>query len=371
MTTKTSIYLLCLWTLSISFWTCIDAIDFAQPATFQNAISIQGKLNKGNPSRVEVQISEVFNFSEVPRLIDALYVELIDDRGNKVALESKIQGIYKLDLGANQPVEVAYGAGYQIKVALNNGEIYESAFDTLYPVTTATKLSIQKTQKVKTNTLGVRDTVNFVAFNTSTTFPVYNNQKVNLLWELESTFKLTDSPIFYSSCPRDCQPTNLDKIPKTCFVTFSPVQNYKTLNARSLSGAAVMDFNILTADASSFIFSEGFYLTVLQQSLSEDAYEYWSIVAQLTNRSGTIFEAPAGRVSSNIRNINEAKTSVFGYFYATESSTQRIYVPPTFEVTAKPVCPVLPNPDGSGPGNCCDCLCEPNSSTERPVWWVE
>ena len=93
-TTKTSIFLFCLFTLSISLWTCIDAIDFAQPATIQNAISIQGKLTKGNPSRVEVQISEVFNFSGVPRLIDALSVALIDDSGNEVALASKIQGVY-------------------------------------------------------------------------------------------------------------------------------------------------------------------------------------------------------------------------------------------------------------------------------------
>ena len=154
-TTKTSIFLFCLFTLSISLWTCIDAIDFAQPATIQNAISIQGKLTKGNPSRVEVQISEVFNFSGVPRLIDALSVALIDDSGNEVALASKIQGVYNLDLAANLPVKVAYGTGYQIRVVLNNGEIYESVFDTLYPVTTPTELSVLKTQEVKTNTFGV------------------------------------------------------------------------------------------------------------------------------------------------------------------------------------------------------------------------
>lgn len=371
MTTRISIATFFLFSLSISLFTCIDTIDFAQPEAIQGAITIQGKLTKGNPSQIEVRIGEVFNFSETPRLIDAKYVELIDDRGNKLNLPSKVQGIYKLDILGEEALKVEYGKGYQIKTELNNGQLYESTFDTLYPVTTPLRLSSQKTQEIRTNALGIRDTAKFIAFNISTLFPKFEGQKVNLLWEMESTFKLTDSPRSYSRCPRDCQTTSIDRLPKTCFVTINPIQNYKTLKASSLSGDEVMDFNVLTENANSFIFAEGLYLTVFQQSLSESAYEYWSIVAQLTNRSGDIFEAPAGRITSNIRNVEDSKAAVFGYFYATESTMQRIYVAPALADFPKFVCPVLPNPDGSGPGNCCDCLCELNSTIEQPVWWVE
>ena len=371
MTTKNFIALLCSLYLSSSLFTCIDPIDFAQPENVENAISIQGKLTKGNPSTIIVQISEVFNFSGVSRRIDAKYMELIDDSGNKVELVSKTQGIYTLDILPEMAVKVEYGKGYQIKTELNNGEIYESAFDTLYPIIEAKELSVQKKQEVTTNNAGTRDTVNFMEFSTSTIFPVFEGQKVNLLWEMESAFKLTDSPEFYTLCFGDCRPTNPDKLPKTCFVSINSVQNYKTLGTRNLSGSEVDDFVLLMQEANSFIFSEGYYLTVFQQSLSEGAYEYWSTVEQLTNRLGTIFEAPAGRVTSNIRNVANPKESVFGYFFATESSMQRIFVAPTLADFPKPVCPVRANPDGSGPGNCCNCLCEPNSTTTQPEWWVE
>ncbi len=371
MTAKTFIYLLALFALSISLLTCIDTIDFVQSETIQDAISIQGKLTKGNPSQIEVQISEVFNFSGASRRIDAKYMELIDDSGNSVELVSKIQGIYTLDILPEMAVKVDYGKGYQIKTELNNGVIYESAFDTLYPITEATDLSVQKKQEVTTNNVGTTDTVSFMEFRTSTNFPSFEGQKINLLWEMENTFKLTDSPAFYSFCLGECQPTNPDKLPKTCFVNINSLQNYKTLGTRNLSGNEVKDFVLLTQEANSFIFSEGYYLTVFQQSLSEGAYEYWSTVEQLTNREGTIFEAPAGRVTSNIRNVGNSKEAVFGYFFATESKMQRIFVAPALADLPKPVCPVLANPDGSGPGNCCNCLCEPNSTTEQPEWWVE
>jgi len=371
MIITTRIDIICLLGLVISLFSCVDKIDFAQPEVIQNAIAIQGKLTKGNPSRVEVEISEVFNFSESPRLISAQYVELVDDSGNKVELVTKEQGIYQLDLLPDMAIDIAYGKGYKIKTALFDGTTYESEFDTLYPVTIPTDIATQKVQELKVNEFGVIDTLNFITFNTSTEFPVYNGQKINLLWEIESTFKLSDSPAIYLSCPRDCQPTNSQRSPKTCFINFSPVQNYKTLNTQELSGDKVTDFTIFTTAIKSFIFSEGFYLTVLQQSLSEDAHEYWSTVALLTNRIGSVFQAPAGRINSNIRSIDNEEAVVFGYFFATESNIQRIYVPPALADFPQTVCPAFPNPDGSGPGNCCDCLCELNSTLEQPEWWVE
>ena len=213
----------------IMLFACIDTIEFDQPKAIENTISIQGKLTKGNPSRVAVQISEVFNFSEVSRLIDAKYVQLIDDSGNEVALISRIQGIYQLDILPEMPLKVEYGKGYQIKTELNNGEIYESTFDTLYPIVEPQDLTVRKVQELTTNLAGTADTVNLMQFRTSTTFPTFNSKKVSLLWELQNVFKLSDTPDVYPRCPRDCQPTNSAKASKTCYVTINPVQNYRVV----------------------------------------------------------------------------------------------------------------------------------------------
>lgn len=350
---------------------CVDPIDFEQADAVQNGLSIQGKLVKGNPSRVNIQIEEVFSFASVPRLIDAKQVEIIDSEGNSLPLDSKKQGIYTLEISENNAFEVAYGKGYQIRIELNNNEVYESALDTLYPIFAPKEIRTVREEISTLNNAGGVDSLELLKFIVDTDFPIFNDKKVNLLWEFESVYKQSDSPAFYTRCARDCQPTNRANEPKTCYVNINPIENYKVLGTSSLSGNSVSNFTLLELPTTSFVFAEGYYLTVFQQSLSEPAYEYWSTVKSLTNRIGTIFEAPAGKIRSNFQNLSATTTEVFGYFYVTEREQQRIYVVPSAVNRPKKVCPVLPNPDGSGPGNCCNCLCEINSTTEKPEWWTE
>jgi len=85
---------------------------------------------------------------------------------------------------------------------------------------------------------------------------------------------------------------------------------------------------------------------------------------KLTN--GSIFEQPSGKIITNIKNIDNPKAEIFGFFYATESHLKRIYVSPDFAGNPEKACPEPP------PSPICDnCLCQENSTTEQPDWWVE
>ena len=357
--------------LIIILFGCIDKIEFSPPSTFEDGVVIQGKLTKGAPSVVEVEIKEVFSLSGSPRFINAQYVELWDNQGNNWELNSNVQGKYQLNIEDTSEHSIEYGNAYQIKLALNNGEIYESLFDTLYPSISPNELKVVFESQVKTNNLGFTDTVEVLKFMVDTEFPVFNGQNTNMLWEFESVYKLTDSPRIYRTCPRDCWPTTPRKLPKTCFVNFNPNSNYQTLNTSSLSENKVSDFLLLEAASNSFVFSEGFYLTVFQESISESTHNYWSIANEITNREGTIFEPPVGKIPTNFFNLTNKQTEAFGYFFTTEAKINRIFVSPELANHPQRICPGLPNPDGSGPGNCCNCLCEPNSTLEQPEWWVE
>jgi hypothetical protein len=351
------------------FAACIDSIEFERPDSIQNAISIQGKLTKGDPSQIIVQIKEVFDFRSAPRLIDARYVQLIDLNGNMIELPSKQQGIYQMEIPKNGDFPIEYGAAYKIKIELNNAQVFESTFDTLYAVPTPNAINFRKEQQEITNNAGETATKKSIIFSVDTHFrKTKNSQKTNLLWEFESVRKQTDSPASYISCPSSCNPTSGE--PKTCYITLSPFRNYKTLNSKTLSGDEVIDFIILEENATSYIFAEGYYLNVWQQSISPQAYEYWSTVNLLTNRNGSIFEAPSGKVTSNILSADK-NTNVFGFFFVTEAVLNRIFIAPDIAGNPKPVCPTPPAPDGSGPGNCCNCLCEENSTTTKPDWWEE
>ena len=117
------------------------------------------------------------------------------------------------------------------------------------------------------------------------------------------------------------------------------------------------------------ILSEGYYLRVFQQSVTDDAFEYWSQVNQVASRTGSLFEAPAGRVKSNITNVNDPEEETFGYFYATEEREIRVFVEPSLAGNPSITCPGALNQGGGAPSNCCNCLTVANSTTERPSWW--
>lgn len=352
--------------LTFFAFACQEIIDFEPPETIKEAIFIEGKLTKGSPSLVQVKIGQVFNFTGSPSLFLGNFVELIDENGNTLSLNAKEQGIFALEIAENHPTfKVAYGAAYKIRVQLKNETVYESAYDTLYPVPAPTDLEIGKITKKVNNLDGEEETQEILTFNISTPFTAaQSNKKSHLLWEYESVFKQSDSPetLPFQPCPGN------SRIPKTCYLSINPIDNYKVLNTHDLSGNAISDFTIFEADnTNTFVFSEGYYLTVYQQSISDAAYEYWAQANQLTNPSGTIFDAPSGKIITNFSNINNPKDEVFGFFFATESSLRRIYVAPEVAGTPRSHCP----PVGGHSVLCDNCLCWQNSTIEQPEWWVE
>lgn len=360
-------FISCLLLISISIFTCIDEIEFEEPEALKNAISIQGKLTKGDPSVLRVQINNTFDFENVQKFIDAKYVEVIDQEGHTLELKSSIQGIYELEIPANHPTfKVDYGNAFKIKLQLNNEAIYESTFDTLYAVPEPAELKVQKIQRESFNADGSIETTDLLNFNISTPLAVNNNsEKSYFLWELESVYKQSDVPATGGCVFPSC--VNTGSEPKTCFLAINPVRNYRVLNGVDLSGDFVEHITLLEEIASNAIFSEGYYLTVFQQSLSKLAYEYWLTANLVVNRTGSQLEGPAGKIQTNISNITNSDDEVYGYFFVTESKTKRVYVSPDFAGNPRTICP----PPLGGNAVCCNCLCQVDSSLEQPEWWVE
>lgn len=347
--------------------TCQELIDFETPDTIKNAIFIEAKLTKGNPSTVFVKIGQVFNFTTNPSLLLAESVEILDESGQSLALTSREQGIFKLSIPNNHPTfKIDYGHGYKIRLQLKNQEIYESSYDTLYQVPEMTDLKFEKITKNVIFPDGKQEIQEVISFLVSTSLTTATKSKPHLLWEFESLFKQSDDPAAPGFGEGPCIADS--DTSKTCYLAINPVENYIALNTKSFSGEQLVDFSIFEADnTNTFVFSEGYYLTVYQQSLSDAAYEYWAQTNQLTNRNGSIFEAPSGKITTNFTNENNPRDEVFGFFFATESNFKRVYVSPDDAGNPRSHCP----PVGGHSILCDNCLCWQNSTTEKPDWWVE
>jgi len=350
------------------FFSCRDVIEFETPNSIKDAIFIEGKLTKGDPSTVQVTIGQVFDFTTNPSLFLADFVQIIDEAGTTLELDTKRQGIFTLSIPKDHPeFQVDYGSAYKLRLQLRNGNIYESAYDTLYPVPIMTNLTKDKVIENVRLADGKILTQEFVTFHVSTPLDVPNStNRPYLLWELESLVKQSDTPTSAGRPP--CIRTSPE--PKTCYLSINPVENYRALNTRNLSGDMLTNYLVYEAkNTNTFLYAEGHYLTVYQQSLSSEAFQYWEQANILTNRNGSIFEQPSGKIITNFTNVDNPNETVYGYFFATESNLKRIYIAPEFAGNPRPICPEVapfpPNPI------CSNCLCQQNSTTEKPEWWVE
>lgn len=315
---------------------CVDKIDFERPVTIQNGIAILGKLTKGNPSRIRVTIRKVFNFNERDRLLNVKLVELIDEQGNEHALSSSREGVYDQTL-PNFPID--YGVGYKIRVSTFDNRIFESTLESILPVPTPKQLRGQIEERSRPNAIGGKEYFPVVAFNIDT--PIKDSIKETnsrLLWEVTGTYKLTDDS------------------GQICYVNFSPFQNYIPLDGTTSNATSVNNVSVYETIPTA-IFAQGFYLSVLQQSLSETAFNYWSQVSIISNRTGDLFEPPVGNISSNFINTSNSEEEVFGYFYATEEKIIRTYISPAVAGYPERSCP-------------CDCSAL-DASSSKPTWWIE
>jgi len=120
-------------------------------------------------------------------------------------------------------------------------------------------------------------------------------------------------------------------------------------------------------------FARGYYLTVRQQSISEEAFEYWESIRKVVDISGNFFEAPPGKIRGNFSNTADPEEDVFGYFSAIQEDTIRLFVSPAdINEVILPLCPGSVAVGQEPPRFICfECLLLPNSSSQKPDYWIQ
>lgn len=352
--------------VSVMLSGCLDTIDIESPINNEESLVIQGKLVVGNPSVIEVSLSRLFNFTaEGRRPVNARSVTLFDETGNTVELEDYGLGSYFLNIPMGDPdFTVSLGDAYGIKVVTFDGRTFESTLETANPVPRMESVSYRLVERELVNAAGTVNTVNYLQYSVNTPLAVSEaSENVRLGWEFRHTYKVNDTPI---------SPTVTQKV---CYISENlNVTDIKVIDASVLTADRIDDYPLYETSVTR-VYGEGLYFTLIQESLSETAHEYFNQVAENTGRTGNMFEAPPGKVVSNIRNVDDELDEAFGFFYVTQQDTIRQYVDPALIGSPPAYCPppgglVRENGSCADP-ICCDCESVPNSTTTKPSYWTE
>lgn len=332
---------------------CVSEITLDVPPSEQVNIAIRGSLVAGDEPYVVVKITKVSDFkaSEIPEAVSTQRVLLMDEAGNQVEIPASEAGEYYLDLSVNaDKMEIVKGRAYRIQITTAAGTTYLSDWDHLLPVPTPTEITQLNEIRDILNESGNEARQEYLRFRVTTPLSAPDSSTGTYLkWSFSGIYQLTETA----------------DLPKTCYIS-EPLnlENVVVFNGSVGRQGDLTDFYLLE-EPYDYRFYEDYYLTVRQQSLSEHAFRYWEQVGKVVNRTGSIFEAPAGKVKGNFHNVDDESEVVFGYFYATEETVIR-YKVQRGQSDLIHLCSQQSNPPNPF---CLNCLAHPRSSLDRPEYW--
>ncbi len=329
--------------IAFVFTTCLDEIELAAPAS-DAILTVSGNIyDAPGPYRVTLQQSAKFSsgadgiFSPVGGAI----VKLVNDLGEAEVLQEMPSGEY---LTAANGMRGIIGRTYHLEIAVN-GQQYQSKPEYLHPVISPQSIDIALTTESTINTAGNFVEQDNVRFFVNTPLPAersfikWNSFGIYEFWEIG-----LDGRLCFVT-----EDIDLDK------VVVVDTENIATdyLEKQQVNERIVNDR-----------FATRYCINVIQQSITEGAYNFWSTVASEFERNGGIFETPPGKIQGNIYNVANEATPVLGYFSASAVDTIRRMVVAAEVGIPRPLCRFNRRED-----ICTNCLLISNSTQERPACW--
>ncbi len=333
-------------------FSCLDQIDLGKNITDQESIVIDARLVSSDSSYVEVLITRLFNFqANQSRPLETEAVYLRDADHNRLKIPAVGDGRYRCDIDSNSNFLIRMGGFYSIEIIAKDGTVYESDEDQLIDGPEG-ELEARLIQKPVANEAGTTDSIDFVAFEMKIPIRREIDGALNRFrFRFERVYKLTD---------------NRDQL---CYF-FDPFQvaDLVILDANILDNPDELTIPLVDEQAQLY-FSEGYYLNVFQESVSEDIARYFTELQTLLIRNGNMFEPPVGKLRGNFRSSKESD-EIFGFFQATRQRLYRKFIHPDFAGNPALRCP---SPQaGFQNRDCENCIFfNNNTQLEKPSFWIE
>lgn len=122
---------------------------------------------------------------------------------------------------------------------------------------------------------------------------------------------------------------------RICWMTY----NADVINVKStflLSEDRVTKYPLLYIPATTDRLSVQYSMLVNQYSLSEDEFDYWSKLQNITEEIGSLYDITPAVIPGNIFCIEDPGLTVLGYFSVSSCSSKRIFIEENFKGLANP-----------------------------------
>ena len=344
---------------------CIDPIQLDLPDDLIPKLVIEGSVSKsGDQLEIYVLVGENTSVLERGAKVNPIPIQSAHLIYNgvpvtEVPLSNGARERYPISLFRSATPGAAEDV-FQLAVELSDGSSYRSSEERLIPVPKPDSLSLVPESRMQLNSIGNLVTQSYVEVKISTPLTTEVGEKVFLRWNFQGYIRFIEAPP-----PEDnpFEPQN------TCYyedrIGFNNIVLY---NGVETTDDHLLRFPVLDIPYSSKL-SNGYYVSVYQQTLTPRAYIYWDKIRLNATSGRGLFDAVPGAVDGNISNINNDNEEVLGYFYASEVDTVRkLLRSDGFGPPSLPRSPCFSEPESS---RCINCLTISGASLQKPYFWIE
>ncbi|MFY0594634.1 DUF4249 family protein [Roseivirga sp.] len=332
--------------------TCAEVIDLDGDPTSQFVL-VYGRVTDGKAGN-EISLaltSERSDGAQEP--ISGATIALMkgEELLGRYIEKSESPGDYRL----NYADSAREGEAYHIEIELPNGERILSQPSVMPSLAAKDSLSIQVDLiEFVVDERGFRRDIRAAQLYVDTKVTNLENDFF-LKWNILESYIAVETPRCCGTPPPPCYIGN--------DITGQEIRIY---DGASLKADVIPDRLFRTTEVDGR-FAFLYYYQVIQSTIDQQAYEYWSKIEEISNLSGFVFDKTVANIQGNLYYPDDPKSQVFGYFEVARVDTTRISTDSDeFNFFLREPCPA--SPENFAP-ECGSCLIIENSTHDRPYFY--
>lgn len=300
--------------LIVICFSCVDIIDFQNENT-GGQLTVYGQINDSELHDQYIRVTKATSDRNPAKIINNASIQVNDDQGcTHLYRYDSLERYYV----PNVPFVGIPGVTYQLLVELE-GKVYQSTEQRMPLARGVDSTYFQIRELPILSQTGGESRALFMQAYTDTEIPE-TEEPLFIRWDILQVWVQRGIILPSSNFP-GWSPVN-------CYVEDPFIGDQLVLyDGREVApGTLSGQFMAETQLDDSFNTLRGF--GVIHHSITEEAFDYWQKIDELSNRVGSIFETPPAAVAGNIVNIDNPDDFALGFFEVAQVDTTGTYVTP-------------------------------------------
>ncbi|WP_179223014.1 DUF4249 domain-containing protein [Pontibacter ummariensis] len=296
---------------------CVDPIEFEQEDQ-QEHLVVEATFSNLDSSYVRLSYSQPYRYP-FNKFEENATVYITSEAGEYIPFYHTQSGLYKPEAEARAQI----GHTYQLHLQIGPNSYASKQVKVLEPVPIDSVYT--EFAEVEVGIWGAREKALMPGYKFFVDYTDPGGLINFYRWSVTSVIEVYTQPwdyIDYSciGCPRPA--------PKDCCAhcwIYERAQLYKVQNDRLSDGRKTIHQELHFVPFERDLQAKN-KITIYQHAISEEAYNFFKVVEQQQQRTGTVFDPPPSQLKGNIYNVENEDEQVIGFFDASAVSKKEIII---------------------------------------------